>query len=462
MRSLFLKIFLWFWAIQALIFLAMYAYWSMQPETVQTRWHAATASAITLYGQSAAEEADRYGQPGIEGFFSRLKGRAHVQAALLDEDGKVLAGAIPGDARELVEEAKSTGEAETAVKEGFAYGAVKTTGPAGKAYIFVAAMPRPIPRSRQPQAEYTRWAIMILISGIICYLLTLYLTRPILRLRSATHELSSGNLGARATREMERRRDEIGGLVRDFNQMAERIETLVTSQQTLLRDISHELRSPLARLNVALGLARQRAGEQAQPVLDRIEREAERMNQMIGQLINLARMETAAGPPTPSRVQLDEIVKQVASDAEFEAQQRNCRVNLDADNNMCSTEGNPDLLRSAVENIVRNAVRYTAPGTAVNMALRADDGWATVEVSDGGPGIPEADLDKVFRPFYRVATARDRESGGTGLGLAIAERAVRLHGGTVTAENQPQGGLRVTMRIPATCSNGHNGPNGKN
>jgi two-component system sensor histidine kinase CpxA len=242
--------------------------------------------------------------------------------------------------------------------------------------------------------------------------------------------------------------------------MAERIETLVTSQQTLLRDISHELRSPLARLNVALGLARQRAGQQAQPVLDRIEREAERMNQMIGQLINLARMEAAAGPPQPSQVQLDEILRQVASDAAFEAQQRNCCVTLDAAN-VCSTDGNPDLLRSAVENVVRNAVRYTAPGTAVSMALRADNGWATVEVTDRGPGIPEADLDKVFRPFYRVATARERESGGTGLGLAIAERAVRLHGGTVKAENAPQGGLRVTLKIPAKCSNGRNGSNDK-
>lgn len=454
MRSLFLKIFLWFWAIQALIFLAMYAYWSMQPESgIQSRWHAATSSAVTLYGQAAAEEADRYGQTGIDNFFSRLKGDAHVQGALLDDNEKIIAGTVPAEARELVSEAKTSSEPVTAVKERFAYGAVRTTGPAGKNYIFIAAMQRPLPRSRQPQAEYIRWAIMIGISGIICYLLTLYLTRPILRLRSATHELSGGNLGARATRGMERRRDEIGGLVRDFNQMAERLEALVTSQQTLLRDISHELRSPLARLNVALGLARQRATEAEQPMLDRIEREAERMNQMIGQLINLARMETASGPPQPSPVQLDEIVRQVADDAEFEAQQRNCKVNLEA-SRTCSTEGNPDQLRSAVENIVRNAVRYSSPGSSIDISLRSDNGWATVEVRDHGPGIPDADLDKVFRPFYRVATARDRESGGTGLGLAIAERAVRLHGGTVKAENLQKGGLRVTLKIPAKCTNG--------
>ena len=456
MRSLFLKIFLWFWAIQALIFLAMYAYLRMQPEPVplQARWHGATSAAVTLYAQSAAEEADRYGQGGIDNFFSRLQGRAHVQGALLDDEGKVLAGKVPDEAREMVAQAKASGEAVTAVREGFAYGAVRTTGPAGKGYIFVAAMPRPAPRVTRQEFEYVRWGTGILISGIICYLLTLYLTRPILRLRSATHELSSGHLEARAAGGMEKRSDEIGGLVRDFNHMAERIEALVTSQQTLLRDISHELRSPLARLNVALGLARQRATDAEQPMLDRIEREAERMNQMIGQLINLARMETASGPPQPSLVQLDEIVRQVADDAEFEAQQRNCKVNLES-TRMCSTDGNPDLLRSAVENVVRNAVRYSSPGSSIDLSLQSENGWATVEVRDHGPGIPEADLGKVFRPFYRVATARERESGGTGLGLAIAERAVRLHGGTVRAENQKEGGLRVTLKIPAKCGNGN-------
>lgn len=455
MRSLFLKIFLWFWAIQVLIGLAMFAYWSIQPETVQTRWHAATSSAISMYSQAAAEEADRYGETGIKNYFERLKGISRIQAGLEDESGKLLGGVVPEQTRSLITEAKTTGVPEILVKEDFTYAAIRTTGPAGKTYIFVAAMPRPAPRGG-PQTQYVRWAMAILISGIICYLLTLYLTRPILRLRDATHELSSGHLSARAGADMERRRDEIGGLVRDFNHMAERLEALVTSQQTLLRDISHELRSPLARLNVALGLARQRASEQEQPMLDRIELEAERMNQMIGQLINLARMETASGPPQPSRVQLDEIVREVADDAEFEAQQRNCSVKLDAAQT-CSTEGNPDLLRSAVENVVRNAVRYSSPGSSIDMSLKSDDGWATVEVRDHGPGIPEADIDRVFRPFYRVATARDRESGGAGLGLAIAERAVRLHGGTVTAENQKEGGLKVTIRVPAKGGNGNHG-----
>ncbi len=288
---------------------------------------------------------------------------------------------------------------------------------------------------------------------MICYLLTLYLTRPILRLRQATHELSSGDLSARAPAQLERRRDELGELVHDFNQMADRIELLMTSQRHLISDISHELRSPLARLNVALGLARQRAGAEATSSLDRIEREAERLNEMIGKLLSLARMQGAAGPPEQSRVQLDEIVKEVAEDAEFEAQERNCAVRVVGDIK-CSTEGSPELLRSAVENVVRNAVRYTAAGSEVEITLANCDSSAEITVRDHGPGVPDTELQNLFRPFYRVANARERETGGVGLGLAITDRAVRLHGGTVAAANAPGGGLVVKIRVPAQFNGG--------
>ncbi len=451
MRSLFLKIFLWFWAIQALIFLAMYAYWSMQPETVQSRWHAATSSAVTLYGQAAAEEADRYGQAGIDNFFARLRGAAHVQGALLDEDGKVLAGTVPNEARDLIATTKSSGQPETSVKDNFAYAAVRATGPAGKTYIFVAAMPRPTPRSRQPQFEYYRWAIMIGISGIICYLLTLYLTRPILRLRDATHELSGGHLSARASAGMERRRDEIGSLVRDFNHMAERLEALVTSQQTLLRDISHELRSPLARLSVALELARQRSGPEAKGALDRMEREAERLNDLIGQLLTLTQIDTDGERITRGPVSLAHLVQEIAADANFEADRRQCRVEAVVEDELM-VFGSEEMLRRAIENVVRNAVRYTASDTSVSIRAGRRPGpsgdEAVISVRDHGPGVPEGALAQLFLPFYRVADARDRQSGGTGIGLAITERAVRLHGGSVSAANAPEGGLLVTIALP--------------
>ena len=269
----------------------------------------------------------------------------------------------------------------------------------------------------------------------------------------AQKELAAGNLGARAGAAMERRRDELGQLVRDFNQMADRIEVLLDSERQLIRDISHELRSPLARLNVALGLARQRAGAEAAPQLDRIEREAERLNEMIGRLLTLARLEGAAAPPEQEPISLSELIREVAQDAGFEAESRHCSVQVNAADE-CTTLGSPDLLRSAVENVVRNAVRYTAEGTEVQIDLTCagSDGtqWASIRVRDQGPGLPESELSNVFRPFYRVANARERETGGTGLGLAISERAVRLHGGTIRASNAPGGGLLVEMRLPAT------------
>jgi two-component system sensor histidine kinase CpxA len=201
---------------------------------------------------------------------------------------------------------------------------------------------------------------------------------------------------------------------------------------------------------VALGLARQRAGADAAGPLDRIERETERLNELIGRLLTLARMQAAVEPPERSPVRLDELVRDVASDAAFEAQQHGTGVRISSAIE-CVTQGSPELLRSAVENVVRNAVRYTAPGTEVEIALDcARDGMADIRVRDHGPGVPEEELANLFRPFYRLTSARERQTGGTGLGLAIAERAVRLHKGTVSASNASGGGLQVDISLPAS------------
>jgi two-component system sensor histidine kinase CpxA len=302
-----------------------------------------------------------------------------------------------------------------------------------------------------PDATPTRWHIAwgaaLLVSGGICYLLTRYLTGPVLRLRAAARRLAGGDLTARAS-DRRPRRDEIGELVRDFNFMAERIEALVTSQRQLISDISHELRSPLARVNATLGLARQRLGDN--PLFDRIERDTERLNEMIGRLLTLARLDMTDTSPEMRRTDLHALVSDIVSDAQWEAHERNCRIDLVSDGD-CDVEANPDLLRSAAENVIRNAVRYTAPGTAVEVHLecRHDDNGeaAIIRVSDRGPGVPVTELSNIFRPFYRVADARDRESGGVGLGLAIAERVARVHGGSVHAENRAGGGLEVVFRF---------------
>ncbi len=242
--------------------------------------------------------------------------------------------------------------------------------------------------------------------------------------------------------------------------MAERIESLLTTQRQLLSDVSHELRSPLARLNVALALARQRSGDEAEGPLDRIETEAERLNVLIGRVLALARLESGAAAPEFVHVDLSRLVADIAVDADFEAKAKEAAVTL-AFSEPCSVQGNEPLLRSAIENVVRNAVRYTDSGTDVEIGLAfadivADDSvgdgaasrCAVVSVRDHGPGVRDDQLAHLFEPFYRIADSRDRESGGTGLGLSITERAVRLHGGTVEARNAADGGLIIEIRLP--------------
>jgi two-component system sensor histidine kinase CpxA len=227
---------------------------------------------------------------------------------------------------------------------------------------------------------------------------------------------------------------------------------LVKAQSRLLNDISHELRSPLARLNVALGLARQRAGVESADMLDRIELEASRLNELIGRILTLARLEDGEqrAPQTP--VALGELVASVAEDAEFEAQERHCHVRTVIPQGEWGVRGNDSLLHSAVENVVRNAIRYTAEGSSVEIALTSEERGsgsdAVLRVSDSGPGVPEDSLGKLFEPFYRLDDARGRLTGGVGLGLAITERAVRFHGGKVSAFNRAEGGLMVEIRLP--------------
>jgi two-component system sensor histidine kinase CpxA len=277
-----------------------------------------------------------------------------------------------------------------------------------------------------------------------------------MRLRKATQKLASGDLSARVGGRSSANGDEITQLVRDFDQMAEKIEKLVNAQSRLLKDISHELRSPLARLSVALELARQRTGPEAESVLDRISLESNRMNELIGSLTTIARLESD-GNFRREPLALEDLVQEVARDAAFEAQTRNTQVECEILDEL-PVIGDPSLLRSAVENVVRNATRYTREGTAVKIRAERERSSAgdeaVVRVSDCGPGVPESEVDKIFQPFYRIDDARGRSTGGVGLGLAITERAIRPHGGRVRASNLPEGGLLVEIRIPLQAAAG--------
>ncbi len=286
----------------------------------------------------------------------------------------------------------------------------------------------------------------IVVSAVVCFLLARHLASPLKRVRDASGRLASGDLTARAGAMVHPRRDEIGDLVRDFDAMADRVSLLVSTQKQLLSDISHELRSPLARLQVAVELARRKAGPDAEKHLNRIEAEGTRMNEMIGQILALARADSEK-PAVSEVFDLSEIVRLVANDTDYEAGQTGRAVQV-RNSHQANVRGDSALLTSAIENVVRNGCRYTPPGTSVDISLNVTPTHARVVVRDHGPGVPPHEIDRIFLPFHRVGSSRDRDSGGAGLGLSIAARAASLHGGSIRAVNADDGGLQVTIEIP--------------
>ena len=451
MRSLFLKIFISYWFAQALfVILAILATLAIRPPESRRFEYFRVSSA-----SQAAQAYERGGQQELLKYLSEMERAIRDRAYLFNDRGEELSG------RTAPEWAHRLAEGDSPKTAGF-WGWLATDrrisqpiiGPSGQHYVLV--LERPVAPhfffvpNRTPGMGIL---LAILTSGLVCFLLARYVTAPVVRLRAATQRLAEGDLTARAGALRTGRRDELAELVRDFDSMAERIENLINAQSRLLNDISHELRSPLARLNVALGLVRQRTGPEAVATLDRIESEANRLNELIGRLLMLARLEGGDASADMVRVRLDELLRDVIEDARFEAQGRNCRVVCPLVE-PCEVSGNPNLLRSAIENVVRNALRYTGEGTEVEVRLECGDAAGTtnavIRVMDSGPGVPKEALDKLFRPFYRIADARERQTGGVGLGLSITERAVRLHGGSVRALNRPGGGLVVEIHLPAT------------
>ena len=299
-----------------------------------------------------------------------------------------------------------------------------------------------------PGTQFAVLTIAVLAAAVTSLLLARYLSSPIVRLQKASRALAAGALDTRVGRPFDRRKDEVGTLARDFDAMAERIQALVTDKETLLRDVSHELRSPLARIRVALALAQRRADQAAQPDLARIEREAERLDDLVGQVMMLTRLRTAAAPRR-ELVRLDTLIAEVVDDARFEHPQAHLDYSADA---AVELLGDSAGLHSAVENVVRNALVYSEPNQLIEVRLQVAADRAVVRVLDRGPGVPEEDLARIFEPFYRTDKSRDHQKNGQGIGLAITARVMELHGGTVEALNRAEGGLEVVLSLPLARS----------
>ena len=470
MNRLFLKIFGWFWLTIMLVSAALVIVtMAALPVPTGRPWDPSLESArFVRQGlmRNLRSTVNLYEDEGVEALKSRVNNLPHLREVLIfDSSGREITGAssVPPPAAELVQKMRESRRSELHDPP---FIGIRVISSSNNRYDCVTRV-ETLMRARGQMDFFNRFRVsaydnltgemilslvsVIILAGILCFILARHLTIPISRLRDATRELTAGNLSARVGAAIGNRNDEVADLARDFDQMAEQIEKLLKSQIRLIRDVSHELRSPLARLNVALELARLSPGKSRAPALDRIEQESQCLNSMIEQLLSLSRMESGTFSSQASYFELGEMLEKIAEDAGYEGKNRNIQVRVISEEEVSFT-GHQQILHSALENVVRNAVSYTVKDSTVTVSLEKvqvnDNRYARIEVRDHGEGVPEAELDRIFTPFYRLAASRDRVSGGSGIGLAITERAVKIHEGSVQAANHPDGGLQITILMP--------------
>ncbi len=441
MRSLFAKIFLWFLLMVVVtstvsFYISQNFYRSRQPQF----------NRMPMELREARDAWETQGRAGLEAFLAKFKDAMGADGNLADGSGHdVLTGRDWSPDIRMVRGGAGRGgpfgpylRIETERRGGF----LIPTLSRDKKYYFIAVFhDRETPAQKGWSVEVpqqTWWGLGII--ALLCYLLARHLTSPLRRMQKTIERFGRGDFSARVN---SRRHDELGQLGRTVDQMAERIDLLLKSQKRLLQDISHELRSPLARLGVAVELAR--GGGDATTALNRVEREADRLNTLVGELIQVTRAEGDPEGLATEQVQLDDLVRLIVDDVHIEADRR--QVTLTSQLDAAEMQGSPELLRRAIENIIRNAIRHSPEGALVEVSLKAGQDVYRIAVRDYGEGVPEDSLPSIFDPFYRVEKDRGRTSGGVGLGLAIAKRAVELHHGAMRAVNV-RPGLQVEIDLP--------------
>ncbi len=446
MRSLFFKIFMWFWFTVIVVGIAIAVSVWYSSQMVEAR-NTEMISAIFRTEARNLSATIAEGKP-VDRFISRLEQKYPVRAYFLRGNDLAMfdAGKLPPQIQKMAVFAIR----EDGLHVAGPFASQRITGPGGELYALVIAT--------SASASVTKSELLILVvpvitlvaGGVFCFLIARHVTAPLMKLSAASEGIAGGRLDTRAGTDLQKRHDEIGGLGRAFDRMADRIEALVKEQQELLANISHELRSPLARMNVALELLQREGAVNDSGNVKRIALEAQRLDQLIGQLLLLSRLDSKLVARDRSPVDLTNLAHEVAGDANFEARATSRCVEADV-HDRCVVDGDEELIRSALENVIRNAVRFTPEGARVEVSLRSepseDPPRAVLRVRDHGPGVPESMLPEIFQPFTR-ASANGRDSNGAGLGLAIAQRAVAVHGGTIHAVNMVDGGLMVEIRLP--------------
>jgi two-component system sensor histidine kinase CpxA len=436
MRSLFAKILLWFWFALAITVVGSAFISALNVNENDSDERAPVARLVRFQLEGARTAYETGGRPALQAFLDTLHRVYDARSVLTDEHGRDLL--TNEDRSDMIRDAK-----RRAFNQIFHFGdsTVSRAAEDGRYWFFFIVPPAHVGSwFLQPEHLFVMGADVLL-----CYWLAFHLTRPVRRLQRAVERFGRGDLSARAGSV---RKDELGQLARTFDRMADRLEILLSAERRLLLDISHELRSPLARLGVAIELAR--SGDETDAALNRIQKEADRLNSLVGQMLQVTRAE---GDPKSLRrevVRLDTLVKELVDESALEADAHGCTVEY-RKREPVTVSGDPELLRRAVENVIRNAIRYSPPDTTVEVSLARNNGRATVDVRDHGPGVPGEALPHLFDAFYRVESDRNRSSGGIGLGLSIARRAIELHKGTISAKNAAPG-LEIQLDLPVTLS----------
>ena len=436
MNSLFTKLLVWFSCSLIITVLgsAFISAWNVDSNDYGRGSPAARMVQFQLEQARTAYETG--GRPGLQLFLETLDRIYEARGVLTDEKGRDL---LTGqDRSDLVNRGRQRLPDQFFRAEA---GMVARAADDGRYWFFFL----------QPRRQVGSWFLtpehLFAMAAIVllCYWLAWHLTSPVRKLHKAVERFGRGDLSARVG---SKRRDELGRLARAFDQMAGRIESLLNAEHRLLLDISHELRSPLARLGVAIELAR--SGENLEAQLNRIQKESDRLNALVVQLLQVTRAEVDSSSLRREPVRLDELVQQLVDDSSIEANARGNELNYNR-HEPAIVEGDPELLRRALENVIRNAIRYAPSETAVDVSLARHNGKVVVDVRDRGPGVPEDALPRIFDPFYRVESDRARGSGGIGLGLSIARRAIELTKGSIRARNADPG-LEVEIELPTAAT----------
>jgi signal transduction histidine kinase len=444
MRSVYAKVLLWCFG--TLVFSLLAFAVIAAAAQVRAFGHGGPFEKTSTWQMLEAREAyETGGVPKLKGYLDRVDRHFQIEHHLTDTSGRDLATGEDRSAWLTQRQARPLP---------WPFGMFSSIGHRGEQHVMVAPASTSAPYrwivvvqpiNNDPWNFLPYYLLVFVAIALLCWLLAVNLASPLRALARTVDRFGRGDLSARVHSP---RKDEIGNLGRAFDEMAERMETLLTAERRLLQDISHELRTPLARLSFAAELSRTAEDRNAATV--RLKKEIGRLTDLVGALLQVTRAEGDPSSRNLTDLPLNDFLREVVDDCAVEAEARGCRVSLETSESL-HFRGDRELLRRAMENIVRNAIRYAPEGTPIEVKLASDHDDAAISVRDYGPGVPDNELPKIFKPFFRVDESRDSSTGGVGLGLAIAHRAVTVHHGTMTAKNAGPG-LLVSIELPLHSS----------